>query len=116
MYEQNTENTAQNIVQTEQTEGEKRKRDPNAPKRKYELKHITREQRVALCRKAATKRAIAARSAAEGTAIRKDSVATVVKVTRETKRDIELLAVKMNLSYGEVVQIAMENLKEALGN
>lgn len=102
--------------QTAQTADGKRKRDPNTPKRKYELKNITREQRIAICRKAATKRAIASRRVkSEEDSILKDIVGgSVVRVTRETKKEIELLAYKMKLSYGEVVQIAMENLKEAL--
>lgn len=103
---------------TEHTGVEPRKRDPNAPNRKYELKNITREQRIALCRKAATKRALAARRVSQdGSPIHKDRLCfSVVRVTDETKRDIEFLAVKMNLSYGDVVQIAMENLKEALSD
>lgn len=101
-------------IQTEHTEQqtciEPRKRDHNASKRKYELKNITREQRIAICRKAATKRAIAARRVSQdGSPIHKDRLCdSVVRVSDETKRDIERLAVKMNLSYGEVVQIAIK--------
>lgn len=91
------------------------KRDPNAPKRKYELKHITREQRLAICRKGAVARAMAAKRIAEMASIRKLARGCVIKVNGETKHDIELLAVEMNLSYGEVVQMAIENFKEALG-
>ena len=109
---------AEHTEHAEQTCVEPRKRDPNATKRKYELKNITREQRIAICRKAATKRALAARRVSQdGIPIQKDRLCfSVVRVTDETKREIERLAVKMNLSYGEVVQIAMENLKEAISD
>ena len=92
-----------------------RMRDPNAPKRKYELKHITREQRLAICRKGAVARAMAAKRIEEMASIRKNARGCVIKVNGETKHDIELLAVEMNLSCGEVVQMAIENFKEALG-
>lgn len=101
------------IEQTDETQ--QMKRDPNAPKRKYELKHITREQRLAICRKGAVARAMAVKRIEEVASIRKLARGCVIKVSGETKHDIELLAVEMNLSYGEVVQMAIENFKEALG-
>jgi len=90
------------------------KRDPNAPKRKYELKNITREERLQICRKGAIARRTAIDRLNEANGIRKSQKAQVVKVSGETKHEIEKLAVELMLSYGEVVQLGIENLKEAL--
>lgn len=81
------------------------------PKRKYTLRNITWAERVANCRKGAV-----ARRMNGGTAPNplKHGVRHVVRVDDETRDSIQTYADMMNLSFGEVVKIAMENLKEML--
>lgn len=109
------EEVAPTEVQEEPSADVKKKpRDPYAPKRKYELKNISRKDRITLCRSAARVRHLEKVKRQMEKGIHEVPPCCVIRVSRETKDEVVELAEGMQLTYGEVVQMALDTFKEAM--